>query len=292
MRIATTQISLHRLQHQDDFWTRIESLLKKATNASCQAILLPEYACLSLLTLGYDQKIPFRQRLLDFAHEGYKSFQDQLLRFSSTYDIAMIGGTYPVTVAPGQIVNRCLIARPNAQPLFQDKLNMTRFECEEWQIVAPPQPQLIVFNLDGFRSAVTICYDVEFPRVTEAAASAGVELLLVPSCTEDIHGYWRVRHCAAARAVENQCFVAMASVVSGDPHFTEMDSHYGQAAVLSPCDNNFPERGILAEGIANQEALVIADLNLQDLQHIRKNGTVLNLRDQGQNSAPEVITVN
>jgi predicted amidohydrolase len=262
----------------------MEHLLKQAKEASCQALLLPEYACLSLLVYGYAPEVPFRERLQRFAEDGHKLYEARILELSHLYQISLIGGTYPVSIAHGQIWNRCLIARKQAASLVQDKLHMTRFEAEEWHISSPQDPQLKVFDLEGVQAAVAICYDIEFPRVAAAAAEAGVELLLVPSCTDHVHGYWRVRHCAQARTVENQCFVAMASVVEGDTRFPEMDAHYGQAAIFSPCDGRFPEKGILAEGVAHHEGMVWADLDFDYVQEIRKNGSVLNLRDQGQGS--------
>ncbi len=290
-RLASTQISLAPLSSEESYWERIEGLVQRAKAASCAALLLPEYACLSLLVHGYAENVPFQERLLSYAEDGHKAYEARLLELAHRFRMHIIGGSYPVAIAHGAIINRCLIARADAPSLVQDKLNMTRFEAEEWKISAPHDPQLKVFELSGVRCAVAICYDIEFPRIAAAAAEAGVELILVPSCTDHVHGYWRVRHCAQARTVENQCFVAMASVVEGHPQFSEMDVHYGQAGIFSPCDGAFPERGILAEGQVNQEGLIWADLDLDHLHYIRRHGSVLNLRDQGNTGTTSWIKV-
>lgn len=282
-RLASTQISLAPLNDPESYWERIEMLVLKAKAASCQAILLPEYACLSLLVHGYPEQTSFRECLQNYAEEGYKTCESRLLDLAHRHGIHIIGGTYPVSVTHDVLVNRCLIAFSGAPSLFQDKIHMTRFEKEAWKISPPCDPSLMIFELSGVSAAVAICYDIEFPKVAAAAAEAGVELLLVPSCTDNVHGYWRVRHCAQARAVENQCFVAMASVVEGDPRFSEMDIHYGQAGIFAPCDGAFPERGVLAEGTLHREGVVWADLDLDLLHDIRRQGSVLNLRDHGIN---------
>ena len=125
-----------------------------------------------------------------------------------------------------------------------------------------------------------------------AAASAGVEVLLVPSCTDDLHGYWRVRHCAAARAVETQSFVVLSSIVGGDRRYPEVAVHAGQGAVLSPCDVGFAERGIVAKGERDREGVCIAQLDLELLRHTRHDGTVLNLRDvRGGSGQPAIMVV-
>ena len=52
-----------------------------------------------------------------------------------------------------------------------------------------------------------------------------------------------------------------------------------KAALLSPCDIGFAEAGLIKEGAKNREGLAVAPLDLGLLQKIRREGTVLNLRD-------------
>jgi predicted amidohydrolase len=129
---------------------------------------------------------------------------------------------------------------------------------------------------------VTTCYDVEFPAVTALAAQSRVDLLLVPSCTDDVHGYWRVRHCAQARTIENQCYVMMSSIVGGNKPWSEIDIHYGQGGIYTPCDVGMPEGGVKKLGLINVEGVITEELSHADLERLRKNGTVLNLRDSSQ----------
>lgn len=280
LRIAATQISLLPIQSTRDFWQRIEHLFRTAHAAQCRALLLPEYACLSLLIHGYPDEVPFQTRLNNFAKEKFREYESMLSELAHRYELTVVGGSYPVAISEQQIVNRGFVFRPKMPAIFQDKINMTRFESEVWGISRASQNRLHVFDISGVSCAMAICYDVEFPSVTAQATAKGVELLFVPSCTDDIHSYWRVRHCAHARTIENQCFVALASVIDGDHRFKEMDSHVGQSGIFSPCDGRFPARGILAEGNSKGEELIWADLDLLELREIRKNGSVLNLRDQ------------
>lgn len=156
---------------------------------------------------------------------------------------------------------------------------MTRFENEEWSVQGGAK-EVKTFDFGGFKTAILTCYDSEFANLSQVLGAAGVELLLVPSCTDAEHGYWRVRHCCEARTIENQLFVVMSSIVGGDPRFSEIDTHYGQGGIFTPCDVGFPFNGVLATGSLNQEGIAVAELNLPRLREIRQNGTVLNLRDQ------------
>jgi predicted amidohydrolase len=160
---------------------------------------------------------------------------------------------------------------------------MTRFESEEWHVSAGHR--LRVFDTALGRLAVSICYDVEFPELARAAAREGATVLLVPSCTDDRQGYLRVRYCAQARAIENQIYVVVACTVGSLPMVPAVSLNYGQAAVLTPSDFPFARDGIRAEGIPNQESMIIGDLDLDALAESRRSGTVLPLRDSHTSAA-------
>jgi hypothetical protein len=71
----------------------------------------------------------------------------------------------------------------------------------------------------------------------------------------------------------------MSSTVGSIPMVPAVSLNYGQAAILTPSDFAFSRDGILAEGIPNQESMVIGDLNLSLIREARSSGTVLPLRD-------------
>jgi predicted amidohydrolase len=142
-------------------------------------------------------------------------------------------------------------------------------------------PLVTTFEFRGVNCAVLTCYDSEFAGLSRVLGEARVELLLVPSCTDTEHGYWRVRHCCEARSVENQLFVVMSSIVEGDRRHPEIEAHHGQGGIFAPCDQGFPANGLLALGEAQKEGLALADLDFDRLTEVRANGAVLNLRDSG-----------
>ncbi len=274
MKVATTNFSLQQTENPEEFWRRFRLMVEQAKGQEADLVLFPEYFSLSWLLA---EKGPFRERLLAAADLEAR-FVEEVRRAASEFRIGIIAGTFPHVEGKEEIRNRSWICLPGKQPVFQDKLHLTRSETEEWR-VSPGSPELRVFTHLGVRCAVAICYDVEFPSYCAAAAEAKVDVLFVPSCTSDVHGYWRVRHCAQARAVENQCYVVLSSIVEGDVRHEEVGAHYGRAAVFSPCDTGFPEAGVLAETKANVEEVLDARIELRALEEVRKNGTVLNLSD-------------
>lgn len=277
MRVSTTQFSLEPVLDEKQFWNRVESLVKQAASDKSEVILFPEYFSLAWLVKRVGG--PTFRKNLERATDHLSELTTQFQGFAEQYNLSIVAGTVPV-VEGSRILNRCFIFRPGLPLIYQDKINMTRFENEEWQ-VSPGEAKLNVFTVGEMLCAVTTCYDVEFPAVTAMAAQQGVDLLFVPSCTDDVHGYWRVRLCAQARTIENQCYVVMSSIVGGHPAWSEIESHYGQGGIYTPCDLGMPEGGIKKLGCINSEGLVTDDISKMELNRLRKNGTVLNLRDSG-----------
>ncbi|MGB1582003.1 MAG: carbon-nitrogen hydrolase, partial [Nevskiales bacterium] len=96
----------------------------------------------------------------------------------------------------------------------------------------------------------------------------------------DRQGYLRVRYCAQARAIENQCYVATAGNIGNLPRVHNMDIHYAQSGIFTPCDYPFPPDGVAADTTPNVEMLAIADLRLDVLKEARNSGTVQNMLDR------------
>lgn len=113
-----------------------------------------------------------------------------------------------------------------------------------------------------------------------ALADGGMNILFVPFLTDTQNAFSRVQLCARARAIENECFVAIAGSVGNLPKVHNMDIQYAQSAVFTPCDFAFPVNGIKAEATPNTEMLVVADVDLELLHDLRHSGSVRNLKDR------------
>ncbi len=276
VRVAVLQYFIRPVADFDAFAAQVRGLVQTAADYRCQLIVFPEYFTLQLLTLG-DVTRPIRAQVRDLADQGprvHALFQE----LSAQHKQYIVAGTIPVwNDTRDSITNTCYVYGPDGRFGTQGKLCMTRFESEEWMVSA--SRGLTVFETAFGRMAVAICYDVEFPEIVRAAALAGVKVLAVPSCTDDRQGFLRVRYCAHARAIENQMYVLHAGTVGSLPMVPAVSMNYGQASILTPSDFAFARDGILAEGNANQEMMLIGELNLRSIEEHRHDGTVLPLRD-------------
>jgi predicted amidohydrolase len=107
----------------------------------------------------------------------------------------------------------------------------------------------------------------------------GVKLILVPSCTDTVAGYHRVKIGCQARALENQCYVVQSPLVGNADWSEAVDVNVGAAAVYTPVDRGFPDNGILAIGDFNAVRWLFADICLDGIQTVREHGQVFNYRD-------------
>lgn len=280
VRIASLQYFIRPVRTFDEFADQVSSLVNTAKDYKVNLVVFPEYFSAQLLTLGAIHA-PMPEQVRRLANQSERIIE-LFVGLAKKSGLHIVGGTVPIiisgsTVEDAVIENRSYLFLPNGQYYWQGKLHMTRFEKEEWMV--SPAKELHVFETNIGNLAINICYDVEFPEMARAAAQKGAQILVVPSCTDDRQGYYRVRYCAQARAIENQFFVVQSSTVGSLPMVPAVSLNYGQSAILTPSDFAFARDGILAEGIPNQETMVIGDVNLSVLDEARNSGTVLPFND-------------
>jgi predicted amidohydrolase len=280
LRVAALQYFIRPVSSFDQFADQVTALAKTAADYQCHLAVFPEYFTIQLLTLG-DTKDPIAEQVNELA-DHLPRYIDLMQSSARSAGIYIVGGTIPVEEG-NTIYNRAYVFGPDGKYGVQGKLHMTRFESEDWCV--QPSSGLTVFDTDFGRMAVAICYDVEFPEMARAAARLGAHILCVPSCTDDRQGFLRVRYCAQARAIENQMYVIHACTVGSLPMVPAVSLNYGQASILTPSDFAFSRVGILAEGIPNQEMMVVGELNLSTILASRSHGTVLPLNDSRNTAA-------
>ena len=275
MRLALAQFGVAAPQHITGFVARIAALADDAKAGGADLLMLPEYAAMVLA--GAEIRTPNIVAELEYVTAQAENLLTAMRRIASTSQIYLLGGTLPMRDADGKIRNRAAFISPTGTLAFQDKQSMTRFEAEQWGISPGAAPQ--VFATGHGKIGVSICYDAEFPLHVRAQVTAGATLILVPSCTDSIAGFNRVRLSARARAVENQCIVATCPLVGFAPWSGAIDENHGYAGVYGPPDKYFPESGILVRGVMDEAELVFADIDLNAVAQVRRDGGVLNHRD-------------
>lgn len=201
-------------------------------------------------------------------------------RFSKlavSYNINIITGSMPEMENEALYNVGYICTRDGAIDRYE-KLHVTPDEDKVWGLKGGDK--IKAYDTDCGKVGILICYDVEFPELGRILADEGIDILFVPFLTDTQNGYSRVRNCAQARAIENECYVAIAGSVGNLPNVHNMDIQFAQSMVFTPCDFAFPTNGIKAEATPNTEMILIADLDLDLLTELHEHGSVRNLKDR------------
>ncbi|MEQ8880158.1 MAG: carbon-nitrogen hydrolase family protein, partial [Cyclobacteriaceae bacterium] len=194
-----------------------------------------------------------------------------------SYNINIITGSMP-EVIDNRLYNAGYLCHRDGTVDRYEKVHVTPDEVKVWGMEGGSQ--IKVFDTDCGKIGILICYDVEFPELGRILSEQGMDILFVPFLTDTQNGYSRVRLCAQARAIENECYVAIAGSVGNLPKVHNMDMQFAQSMVFTPCDFAFPSNGIKAEATPNTEMMLIADVDIDLLRELNQFGSVQNLKDK------------
>ncbi|MPY67079.1 carbon-nitrogen hydrolase family protein [Deinococcus sp. SDU3-2] len=277
VRVAAAAYPVDRLPDWAAYEAKLSRWVAEAAGQGARLLVFPEYAALELIALlppGLHHDILGMRPALQALLPDFLALHARLAREHGT---GIVAGSYPVAHGDGY-VNRAYVFGPDGTYSHQDKLLMTRFEAEEWDIV--PGEGVRVFDLGGLRFGVAICYDSEFPALARRLAEGGAELLVVPSFTGTRAGYTRVRVGSMARALENQFYALHAPLLADAAWTYAVETAVGQAALYAPADVGLPDTGLAAEGKWQTPGWVVQDLDLGLTRQVRVDGHVLNWRDR------------
>ena len=274
MKIATSAYPLSFFPSWAAYAAKISAWVSDAATAGADLLVFPEYGAMELASLAGEEAAGDVKGSVIAVADLMEKAVDLHAELARTHDVHILMASGPARLGE-TIVNRAWLLAPNGEKAFQDKQIMTRFEREDWGIA--PGEGLRVFDTALGRIGILICYDSEFPLLGRALAEVGVELLLVPSCTEVLEGYWRVRIGAMARALENQCVAVMSSIVGQEPRLFAVEENTGKGGIFGPPDKGFPPTGVIAEGTLNHPGWTYAEVDLANIREVRADGHVLNL---------------
>ncbi len=282
MKIAAAAYPFDWFDRWDQYEAKLTGWVRAASGADL--LVFPEYGAMELASLG-GRAIAgdLEQSLHEVAR--HTPARDALhVRLAAQYGIHILAASGPA-FPDGQDrpVNRATLFGPDGPIGHQDKQIMTRFEREDWNVTGAPGLRL--FDTAIGRIGILICYDSEFPLLARQLAQAGADILLVPSCTDTLAGFTRVRVGAMARALESQCVVVHAPTVGRCDWNDAIDPNRGRAAIYGPADRGWPETGIFAETAMDEPGWAMAEVDLSLVTRSRDDGGVLPFRHWAESEA-------
>ncbi|MGO4890238.1 carbon-nitrogen family hydrolase [Anaerobacillus sp. MEB173] len=222
---------------------------KVVKEENSDTLVLPEmwttaYTLEDLKTIADDEK----QVTIDF-----------LSGLASEHQVNIIGGSIAQKVGD-KIYNRAVVFNRSGELIYQyDKIHLVPM-LDEHLYLEGGQTGAEVFELEGVKMGLIICYDMRFPELARSLALEGAQVLFIlaewPSA--------RVNHWKAlqiARAIENQMYIVSANRV-GVHDGVEFCGH---SMFVDPWGD------VLLQGTENKEETLTTELDLQKVLEVREN---------------------
>ena len=157
-----------------------------------------------------------------------------------------------------RLVNRGFMIKPNAPIEIQDKRHLYAHGGED-KFFRPAEKRHI-FEYKGVKILLLVCYDLRFPVWSRNQSGNDYDIILVVANWLDIRiQYWDA--LIAARATENQCYIAAVNCVGDDG----MGMHYNGHSVAY--DTRLQPIVSFAD---DEEGSKIAEFDLNKLHHFRE----------------------
>lgn len=275
-RVGVVQWQMRTVKDLDDLMQQVEFFVDTIGAYNADFALFPEFFNAPLMALFDANSSSDAVRMLSQYTEELRHRMTELALY---YNVNIIAGSMPKYDNDNhKLYNVSYLCRRDGTYEEQYKLHVTPDEVSYWGLRGGGD--LKVFDTDAGKVGVLICYDVEFPELSRILADQQLQILFVPYWTDTKNAYLRVRRCAQARAIENECYVVITGSMGNLPRVENMDIQYSQSAVFSPSDLAFPHDAIIAEATPNTEMTLFADLNLDLLKELKRKGSVRNLSDR------------
>ncbi|WP_209330675.1 carbon-nitrogen hydrolase family protein [Lunatimonas salinarum] len=274
VRLGLVQWKMRRFANVDDLMQQVEFFVDTISNYKSDFCLFPEFFNAPLLA-GFNN-MEASEAIRNLA-EYTAEILDRMRDLALSYNVNIIAGSMPEYDGK-KLRNVSYLCRRDGTMEKQYKLHITPDEQAYWGLQGGNG--IRVFDTDAGRIGILICYDVEFPELGRILAEKEMDILFVPFWTDTKNAFLRVSTCAKARAIENECYVAITGSVGNLPKVENMDIQHSQAAIYSPSDFSFPHDATIAEASLNTETTIVADVDLDLLTKLRKAGSVRNLEQR------------
>lgn len=274
IRLGLVQWQMRHFKDIEAFYQQVEFFVDVLGSYESDFCVFPELFNTPLLAQFNDMK---EREAMEMLAEKTEEIKKKISEFAVSYNVNIISGSMPI-MENGKMYNISYLLHRDGKIDEYRKIHITPNEKRYYGMQGGSD--IKTFDTDCGKVGIVICYDVEFPELPRILAEDGMKILFVPYLTDTQNAYTRVRNCAAARAIENECYVAIAGCVGNLPGVSNMDIQFGQAAVFTPSDFAFPSNAIKGEATPNTEMTLIVDVDLNLLKELHHNGAVQVMNDR------------
>ncbi|MFC4660707.1 carbon-nitrogen family hydrolase [Oceanobacillus aidingensis] len=248
MKIAVLQFEVEF----GDVEANIEHVEKVFLNTNLDnidTVVLPE-----MWTTGYDL-----ENIQKLAMDNLEPIKGVIQRLAKKYSVNIIAGSVANTKGEG-VLNTSFVVNRDGEFIHEySKIHLVPMLNEPKYLVGGKN-KAEVFELDGEKMGVVICYDLRFPELFRDLALDGAKIIFVVA-------EWPIERTAhwltllQARAIENQCYIVASNIIGKQPTGTEFA---GKSIIINP----FGE--IMNQATSNEEEVLLEQLDMEYINRIRK----------------------
>ncbi|MEA4938151.1 MAG: carbon-nitrogen hydrolase family protein [Christensenella sp.] len=182
--------------HPIENMTRIRAAVIEAAQQDVELLLLPECA----LT-GYPKADPHTIQMIDFQEAEH--VLGELERLATEYALSIVAGT--AEFLEGKYYNNAVLAKPGQKAhVIYRKRALWGWDADNF---SPGDMEDGVFEIDGFRIGVRICFEVRFPEYFRELYRKKTDCAVVLFCDtseeDSMERYDLIKSHLRTRAVEN-----------------------------------------------------------------------------------------
>lgn len=228
---------------------RITELAEEGASAGARLVVFPEGAMHTFGALT-DELRPSAEPL-----DG--PFVGELRGLASRLRVTLVAGLFESIPGDRRISNTAVVIDPRKGLVAAHRKRhlYDAFGELESERFKPGDEDLPIVAVDGFNTAVAICYELRFPAFIQHAADRGADLLVVPSAwvagplKED---HWNL--IVRARALENTMYVAAAGLTGA--------GFCARSMIVDPM-------GVVVAGLGEGAGVGVAELTRDRLAQVR-----------------------
>ena len=278
--IAACQFVIRPVGSFDEFAAHARGLLDQAEGADL--VLFPELFTVELFTTFPDWKnLPVSEltRIHEYGNTNYTEDYRQLFESEAKERGQHIVAGSHLEKKNGRYLNVAYLYGPDGLIHMHDKTHIFPAEAQ-WSTEEGDKVEMV--ELPFAKVGFNVCYETEIPECAATLVEQGAEIILCPSFTFTEYGFWRVRHCAQARAIENQVYFVHCATGADVPSDGPLPPGWTRSSILSPCDKPWGvPNGVVAESPEpNIETVVWGEVDLDKIYENRENGVAPTFRDR------------
>lgn len=238
---------------------QIRLFTEQAVDRGAKLIVFPEYSSYFNRQIGADT--------VEHAQPIDGLFVETVRSIASEHNIAVVAGLDEKAPDGDKFMNTIVAVTPDgelAATYRKVHLYDAFGSAESTWALAGGTDQHPVFSFGDSTVGLQTCYDLRFPESSRVLVDAGVDVICtpaqwVPGPLKELHWTTLIQ----ARAIENTVYVLAADHAA--------PAGVGRSCVVDPA-------GVVIGAAADEDALVVAELNMQRIAHVRKTNPALNLR--------------